>query len=93
MSWVQTINTLALPINSATPAVVPPEIGSDTICSASPAGLTDGVDGALTTAISDAGRNDPGPHGLCERQQCFWPTHLESATPAAPELQQDCSVR
>lgn len=48
------LNRLELPINPAAAAVVPAEIISDVLWAASPAGLTGGVGGALTTAIPDA---------------------------------------
>jgi hypothetical protein len=54
MSFVQTINTLELPVNPAARAGIPDWMISASEWSASPAGLTDGVDGALTTAVPDA---------------------------------------
>jgi hypothetical protein len=51
---VQTLHQKELPINPAARAGIPPDVISTTVWSASPAGLTDGVDGALAMSLSDS---------------------------------------
>lgn len=50
----QVINTVEVPINPAARPAFPPGVVSSTVWCASPAGLKNGVGGALTTAMPDA---------------------------------------
>jgi hypothetical protein len=56
------LNTLELPVNLAARPNYPPGIVSSSVWCASPAGLKNGVGGALTTAMPDA--------TIAERQAC-----------------------